>query len=205
MKKNALLSLSILLLLTNSVFGQTAIGSYESAGVSEIRLQKYTGFLSNEIDEGRIPGAVSMVVRKGQLVHHEALGYNNWQEKTPMRKDQLFYIQSMTKPIVSVAFMMLYEEGHFFLTDPVSKYLPEFKNIRVAVDVEGGAEGETAPIESDITIAQVLSHTAGFSHGLGGSKLDQDVLKALYYRPQENIESRVNTLISMPLVGQPGK
>lgn len=204
MKKLKLLPISFLLFLTIGVFGQATINSYESAGVSEHRLEKYTNFLSTEIDDGRIPGAVTMVMRKGQLVHQETLGYSNWEEKSPMRKDQLFYIQSMTKPIVSVAFMMLYEEGYFFLDDPVSKYLPDFKNIRVAVDVDSGAIGATVPLESEITIAQVLSHTAGFSHGLGGSRLDRDILRALYYKPQENIESRVNTLISMPLVGQPG-
>ena len=187
------------------VHGQATISTPESVGISSERLDRYTNFLENEIDEGRIPGAVTMVLRKGQLVHEESLGYSSLADKTLMQQDQLFYIQSMTKPIVTVAFMMLYEEGHFFLTDPVSKYLPAFKGLKVAKDIETGAEGETEPVNKEVTIAHILSHTAGFSHGLGSSQLDQDIMKALYYQPQENIESRVNSLISMPLIGHPGE
>ena len=112
---------------------------------------------------------------------------------------------SMTKPIVTVAFMMLYEEGHFFLTDPVSKYLPQFSNLRVALDPNEGKEGATEPAKTEITIHQLLTHTAGFSHGLGGTKLDNETAQALYFEPQENIESRVNTLVSLPLFAQPGE
>jgi len=199
------LTLAFIVYSVISTYGQTSIGSAETAGFSSARLERYTHFLSTEIDEGRIPGAVTMVIRKGQLVHQETLGYSSLADKKPMQQDQLFYIQSMTKPIVTVAFMMLYEEGHFFLTDPVSKYIPAFKDLKVAKDVEAGAEGETDTVITDITIAHILSHTAGFSHGLGGSKLDQETARALYYKPHDNIESRVNALLSMPLIGQPGE
>jgi CubicO group peptidase (beta-lactamase class C family) len=122
-----------------------------------------------------------------------------------MDADNIFYIQSMTKPIITVAFMTLYEEGYFFLDDPVSKYLPAFKDLKVAVDPADTINRETVPTNREVTIAHLLSHTAGFSHGLGGTRLDQDIARALYYQPHENIESRVNALTSMPLYGQPGE
>lgn len=206
MKKKSYQLLIVLFLFVSGefVFGQSVTSTPESVGFSSERLDRYTTFLSREIQDGRIPGAVTMVMRKGQFVHQETLGYSNLDDNTSMQQDQLFYIQSMTKPIITVAFMMLYEEGHFFLNDAVSQYLPAFKNLKVAKDVEAGAEGETEPAINEVTIAQLLSHTAGFSHGLGSSKLDQDILFALYYEPQKNIESRVNTLVSLPLMGQPG-
>lgn len=101
--------------------------------------------------------------------------------------------------------MMLYEEGHFSLTDPVSKYLPQFKNLRVAKDVDQGANGETEPANKEITISHLLTHTAGFSHGLGGTKLDNEIAKALYSQPHKDIESRVNAMLKLPLVGHPGE
>jgi len=117
--------------------------------------------------------------------------------------DEVFYIQSMTKPIVSVAFMMLYEEGYFQLNDPVSKYIPEFSDMKVASSHK--KEGrKLIDTENPITIANALSHTAGLSHGLGLTELEKEYLSALYFTQHKNIEGRVKALASMPLIGQPG-
>lgn len=178
---------------------------YKKAGISQERLGTYEAFLKNEIKEGKIPGAVSYIMRRGQLVHKATYGYGSLNDKTPMQEDQILHLMSMTKPIVTVAFMMLYEEGHFFLSDPVSKYLPQFKDLKVAKDVNVGLDGATEPANKEITIHHVLTHTAGFSHGLAGTELDNAIAKALYLEPQKNIESRVNTLASLPLVGHPGE
>ncbi|TFG74459.1 MAG: class A beta-lactamase-related serine hydrolase [Flavobacteriales bacterium] len=189
----------------NLVIGQNAVApNLNVSGVSESRLGRYEAFLQKEIDEGRIPGAISLVMRKGQIVHQAAIGLSDVATNTPMAQDQIGHIMSMTKPIVSVAFMMLYEEGLFSLNDPVSKYLPQFKEMKVAKDVNNGIDGETIPALQSITIANLLSHTAGFSHGLGGTKLDNEIANAMYVEPQANIESRVNTLAKLPLIGQPG-
>jgi len=206
-KKTFLLIISILFLISfNDLNGQlVADTKTHQTEISAERLGKYEAFLKKEIAEGKIPGAVSLIMKNGKLVHNTALGFSSIDDKTPMHKNQILHIMSMTKPIVTVAFMMLYEEGHFFLSDPVSKYLPQFKDLKVAKDVNTGLEGETEPANKEITIHHVLTHTAGFSHGLGGTKLDQAIAKALYYEPQKNIESRVNTLVSLPLVGHPGE
>ncbi|MFH6601953.1 serine hydrolase domain-containing protein [Maribacter algicola] len=173
--------------------------------VSTTRLDKYEAFLKKEIADGKIPGAVSYIMKDGQMVHQAAYGYSNLEDKAAMQENQILHIMSMTKPIVSVAFMMLYEEGHFFLSDPVSKYLPQFKDLKVAKDVNAGLEGETVPANKEITIHHVLTHTAGFSHGLGGTALDNAFAQELYFKPQKDIESRVNTMVALPLVSHPGE
>lgn len=192
-------------LISLSVMGQEVQESIKTTqGVSKERLDRYSEFLKQEVALGKIPGAVSLVMRKNQVVHNEAYGFKSLDEKSSLTKDGIFHIMSMTKPIVSVAFMMLYEEGHFQLTDPVSKYLPQFKNLKVAKDITQGVDGPTEDIQSEVTIHQLLSHTAGFSHGLGGNQLDKEITQALYFEPQKDIEDRVNTLMDLPLIGQPG-
>ena len=201
------LTLFVLLSISTSInaIAQTDKHLVQNEGISIDRLVRYDAFLNQEINEGRIAGAISLISRNGKIVHNATYGYSSLSDKKAMHEDGIVHLMSMTKPIVTTAFMMLYEEGHFFLTDPVSKYLPQFKNIKVAQDVKAGKDGPTVEANKEITIAHLLSHTAGFSHGLGGTSLDNDIAKALYYEPQENIESRVNTLASLPLIGQPGK
>lgn len=165
----------------------------------------YTDFLQSEIDEDQIAGAVSLVVKDGKVVHHGSWGYSDKEAGEKMNEDQVFHIMSMTKPIVSVAAMMLWEEGKFKLDDPISKYLDGFENLRVSTDLSKGKDGPTVPATSVPTIRQLFSHTAGFSHGLGGTALDNDVARALYYAPQADIASRVKTLAELPLLAQPGE
>lgn len=193
-------------LISGPAFSQSSNSTFvKNVGVSEERLDRYDAYYKKEIKEGRLPGTVTLIYRKGEKVHESALGYSDLATKTPMRTDQIFFIQSMTKPIVSTAFMMLYEEGHFFLNDPISKYLPEFKDMRVLLDPEKGSEGGTEPAKSQITIAQVLSHTAGFLHGIGGTKLDREVAQAIYMSQPKSIEERVKALATQPLASHPGE
>ena len=174
------------------------------AGMSEERLAHYTNYLQQEIDAGRAPGFVSMVYRNGYLTHYEALGYSNVDDQKAMIADNIFSIVSMTKAVVSTAFMMLYEEGHFQLNDPVYWYLPEFQNSRVAIDPTEGKQGDTEPAKGPIRIIHLLTHTSGLSHGLGPSKLDQDYRQAMYLQPV-TIAERVQAIASLPLVGHPGE
>lgn len=199
--KNRLTQILIIVLL-NSV--QISFAQ-EKGGVSLDRLDRLEQFVKKEIDKGQIPGVASYVFRKGELVYREAWGYRDVDNQKPLRTDDIFFIQSMTKPIISVAFMMLYEEGHFQLTDPVEKYLPAFKDLRVIVDSETGINGETVPLVRPVTIRHLLSHSAGFSHGLGASKLDREIMQAMYMQPHQTVQERVATLLTLPLMGQPGE
>lgn len=174
------------------------------SGLSEERMARLENFLKEEQAAGKIPGAVCLVKKNGVVAYEMSIGTKEIGGTVPMPMDEVFYIQSMTKPIVSVAFMMLYEEGHFLLTDPINKYLPQFESMQVATSQKKD-DMELVPAKSDITISQVLSHTAGFSHGLTGSELDNELAMALYFMPQENIESRVATLSEKPLTFQPGE
>lgn len=195
--------LFLFILIGHSSRAQSNREFLDNEGISIERLARYDAFLENEINEDRIAGAVSLVSRKGKMVHKASYGYSDIATKKPMKHDGIFHLMSMTKPIVTAAFMMLYEEGHFFLTDPVSDYLPQFKNVKVAKDVNAGQDGATVAANKEITIAHLLSHTAGFSHGLGGTTLDNDIAKALYQETHSNLESRVNALTKLPLIGHP--
>ncbi|WP_111670398.1 serine hydrolase domain-containing protein [Algoriphagus litoralis] len=173
--------------------------------LSKERLDRYDAFFQKEIDAGRLPGVVTLVYKNGEKVYESALGYNDFLEKTPASTDQIYFIQSMTKPIITTAFMMLYEEGHFFLNDPLHKYLPEFKDAMVAKDPKLGSAGGLEPVKTPITIAQLMSHTAGFSHGLGSTKVDEEVIQGLYYAQHKDIAARVAAYAKLPLYGQPGE
>jgi len=182
----------------------SAQGSKIESGINIDRVNRLEKFVQSEIDKGNIPGAVTMIIHKGQVVHLGAMGYKNVTTKVPMKTDDLFYIQSMTKPIISTAFMMLYEEGYFKLDDPVSKYLPEFKNLRVVRSVNDGPDDPTDSLKSEITITQLLSHTGGLTHGLVQSPVDIR-FKNGYFRPGiKTIQERVSTITKFPLLAQPG-
>lgn len=170
----------------------------QKAGFSEERLARLSSYLDQEIEAGKLVGAVSLIVRKGATAHYQTYGYSQLTDKRPMQKDQIFFIQSMTKPIISVAFMMLYEEGLFDLNDPLEQYLPEFAEMK-APTTEGNAEHEP------IRLWHLLSHTAGLSHGLGSSELDKQYREALYMQQHTDIKARVNAMTDLPLLGQPGE
>lgn len=174
------------------------------AGISKDRLGRYEEFISQEIKQGNIPGASALIVRNGKVVLQESYGYRDIGDKSSMKTDDIFFIQSMTKPIITVAFMMLFEEGHFMLTDYVSKYLPEFKNLKMIKSENDSITGETIAVEKEITIEHLLTHTAGLTHGLGGSQFEQDYMKEYFMQEWPDIKSRANQASKLPLIDQPG-
>ena len=196
MKSKNLLFIFFICIITAPVYAQYK--EDVKAGMSLERLQRYENFLQKQIETGNLTGAAFLVQRRGEIVHQNALGYNSKEKKKAMKMDNIFFIQSMTKPIITAAFMMLYEEGYFELTDPVSIYLPEFKNLKVSKNPQEGKDGPTKELKREITIAHLLSHTAGFSHGLGQTKLDEDVFKGQYLKEHADIQARVKNLTSMP-------
>src|SRR5262245_6052144 len=115
------LFLSILTIAQNKTVAIIQESAPSTAGVSSERLQRIDQFIQNYVDQGKLNGTVGIIVRDGKIVYHKAFGYYDVQNKIPMKKDNIFRIASMTKPIISAAAMMLYEEGKFLLDDPISK------------------------------------------------------------------------------------
>lgn len=173
------------------------------AGINIDRVKRLDKFVQSDIDKGNIPGAVTMIIHNGIVVHQGALGYKNVSTKTPMKIDDLFYIQSMTKPIISTAFMMLYEEGYFKLDDPVSKYIPEFKNFRVVRSVNDGPDDPTDSLKSEMNITQLMSHSSGLMHGLNDNPVEKRFRKG-YFNQSKTIQERVSNITKFPLLAQPG-
>jgi len=173
-------------------------------GISQSRLRHFENYITREIAEGKIPGAATLIKRNGETVYQSAMGQSSVTDKREMKENDIFFIQSMTKPIITAAFMMLYEEGHFQLTDPVSKYLPAFNNLRVVKNLQDGIKGETVPLKREIIIADLLSHTAGFTHGIGQGKYENEVAAEIF-KPYKTVQERVDKLLTLPLLGQPGE
>lgn len=141
-----------------------------NAGVSDERLQRLDDHFHRLVDEGKIAGVVTWVSRHGQVVHEDAYGMADLGAKRPMSKDTYFYVYSMTKPITSVALLMLYEEGRFQLSDPVARYLPELANLKLYTgDGPGGRMIVRDPARQP-TIEDVFRHTAGFLYGPAGKR-----------------------------------
>jgi len=141
----------------------------EQVGMSSERLARIAPLLKQEIEAGRLPGAVVMIARKGKLVYSEAIGFQDKAAGTPMKSDAVFRIYSMTKPLVSVAAMMLVEEGKIQLTDPLSKYFPACKNMMVSAPradaVYARMTYNLVPADREITVQDLLRHTSGFAYG----------------------------------------
>ncbi|MCG9132879.1 beta-lactamase family protein [Candidatus Poribacteria bacterium] len=133
----------------------------ENVGMSTSRLERIAPVMQGYVDNGKIPCALTMIARRGKLVHFEKCGMQDIAAAKPIEYDTIFRIYSMTKPITSIAVMMLYEEGHFQLGTPVSKFIPAFKDMQVYTENEEG----TVAAEREITIKHLLTHTAGFTYG----------------------------------------
>ncbi len=179
----------------------------EQAGLSSTRLARIHAAVQRRIDRGEIPGAVMLIARRGKIAYLDTLGMMNIEERKPMRTNTIFQIRSMTKPITSVAVMLLYEEGHFLLSDPISRFIPAFKNPRVAVSRSPGEDTlVTVPAEREITIRDLLTHTSGLTYGGPGITADvyEERAIAAGARVDASLGDMVNRLGEVPLNSQPG-
>jgi CubicO group peptidase (beta-lactamase class C family) len=177
-------------------------------GMSVPRLKALGEQIRAEVKSGHLPGAVIMVSRNGKLVYADVIGAQDPKNGAPMRKDSIFRIYSMTKPIVSVAVMMLVEEGRLALTDPISKYIPELKGLKVGVektDASGNKTLELVPATREMTVQDLLRHTSGLTYGVFGKSLvkDEYTRAGVDSRDQTNAEV-MQKLASVPLQFQPG-
>ena len=203
----SILLLSVVALALTAVAQDLPTAKPEAVGLSSERLERIAITVQRNIDDKHIAGAVTMVVRHGHVAWFKAQGMADREAAKTMRPDAMFRICSMTKPITSVAVMMLYEEGRFLLSDPVSKYLPEFKNMQVLVKPASG-KPYTIPATNEITIRDLLRHTSGITYhwnaDLGPMYKDANVAHGLL--PYDGtIEDSTKRLASLPLLFNPGE
>jgi len=207
MKIKQLLSLILPLLLVAQANAQSLPAAKpEMVGLSSTRLARIDTVMNDYVRTNRIPGAVALVVRHGKVAYFKSFGKRDIESKSPMQTDAMFRIASMTKAITSVAVMTLYERGYFLLNDPLSRYIPEFKNPKV---ITLSPKGDTVlvPAKSEITIRELLNHTSGITYG--------DPLQARYYTqagmtvgltPTDGVlKDKILKLAKLPLISHPGE
>ena len=176
----------------------------ESVGISSERLERLHRAMQAFVDRHEAAGIVTLIAREGKVVDVHASGFQDVESRTPMRTDTIFRIASMTKPITSVAVMMLYEEGKLLLNDPVSRYIPAFKSMRVM------AEGGTmVPARREITVRDLLSHRSGLTYGFINNGLVGDAYRKGgvtdgLTTTSMTLEQGINELAAQPLMSQPG-
>ena len=205
-KISAFLYVAILALSAAAVAQDLPTAKPEAVGLSSERLERIGTAVQHDIDDKRIAGAVTLVMRRGHVAWFKAQGTMDREANKAMRPDAMFRICSMSKPITSAAVMMLYEEGDFLLDDPISKYLPEFKNPKVLVKPATG-EPYSIPATKEITIRDLLRHTSGLTYNwntdLGQTYHDANVASGLL-QYDGTIDDSVKRLAALPLLFNPG-
>ena len=196
-------------IIAQSVKSGLPMARPEQVGMSSERLARIHTAMQRYVDRGLVPGVVTLVARRGRVVNFEAIGYRDVESKAPMTTDTIFRIASMTKPIASVGLMMLYEEGHFLLSDPISKFLPEFANMKIAQAATAAAAGappyKLVPATRQITFKHVLTHTAGFPNNYRGITREDFAKTYPRKNTNETIADVVRRLATMPLNFNPGE
>ena len=176
----------------------------ETVGFSTERLERLHALIQGEIDQKQLAGAVTLLARHGKIVDFRTYGQRDIATSAPMTKDAIFRDYSMTKPVTGVAMMILYEEGKWLPSDPISKYIPEFAHLKVFKGVD--ADGKMVLVEPDHapTMQELMSHSAGFSYGSGHTVVD-----AMYHDQKvmqsANLQEMIDKLATIPLNYQPGK
>ena len=193
---------SLLFCVTTLAFGQgLPIAVPEAVGVSAERLERIRPAMQGYVDDGHIAGFLTVVARRGKTVHFETIGMRDIENNKPIEADTIFRIHSMSKPITSVAVMMLYEEGHFQLNTPMSDFIPEFKNMKVY----NQDQTEILDAKNAVTIKHLLTHTAGLTYGWGGNPVDKRYREANLFQPGTTLVDSMKKLSEIPLVHEPGE
>lgn len=204
-------SVAVALLAVSLSGAGVPTGRPEDVGLSSARLQRIDQLVQREIEEKQISGAVTVVARRGQIAHFAAQGLMDIEAKRPMQRDTIFPIASMSKPITGVAIMMLVEEGKVRLSDPVSRFIPEFANTQVAIELPArrAVAGQpappreiyTVPASRPVTVRDLMTHTSGLASGGPGSRTAARIAPR---RSTDNLASYIPTLGKAPLDFQPG-
>jgi CubicO group peptidase (beta-lactamase class C family) len=213
MHKNLFLVLICLISMQSGLTAQviSSAGKTPIAGISQDRVTKLDAMLEEAIQKEQVPGLVAMVVKNGQVVYHSAKGLSDVESGKKMEKNSIFRIASQTKAITSTAIMILWEEGKFRLDDPISKYIPEFKNSQVLHTFRyADTTYTTKPSSREITIRHLLTHTSGLGYGVidGDERMKMIYHKAgvvdLFTTEKVTIQESVKRLAKLPLHHEPG-
>jgi len=210
MKRKIALLTALLLVTAVSLAHAQPLSSVkpEQVGLSSEQLGRLVATLRADSEKGQIPGAVLLVARQGKIALFESVGMLDAATKAPMTKDAIFRIYSMSKPITSVAVMMLVEEGKLALGDPVAKYLPQFAEVKVGVE-KPGADGkptlELVAPRRPMTVQDLLRHTSGLTYGIFGNTLvKKQYLEAKLFSDDPTNADFVDRLATLPLAYHPG-
>ena len=196
----------------------------ERAGISQERLDRITDHMNQAVKDGTMVGGLGMIARNGKVVYTETYGLADREENQPMTEDAIFRIYSMSKPITGVALMILYEEGKFFLNDPVARYIPELANLEVAISTADGntkvasdgtnsrtigagdasKAGKTRKPKRQPTIRDLMRHTAGFTYGFFGNTEVDKMYREKEVMGQKDLKAFVTELGQVPLQYEPG-
>ncbi len=178
--------------------------SPEAVGMSSERLNRINTRMQEYVDNKQAPGFITLVARKGQIIHHAICGHRDVEQQLPLEDDTIFRIYSMTKPITSIALMQLYEQGKFQLLDPVAKYIPEFGKTKVFNGM-GILGQELVEQDTPMTIQQLLTHTAGLSYGFFyDDPIEEMYRQSIFRRGDVTLEEKIKGMASIPLKFQPG-
>ena len=198
--------LLLVLLTTAAGAADLPTAKPESVGMSSQRLGKLKSEMQALVDRNQLPGVVTMVAKDGKVVEFEVAGKRDVESGAPLQKDSIFRIYSMSKPIVGVAMMMLFEEGKWQLNDPVSKHIPEWANLKVAkVNPQNGSVTQVAP-DHPMTMRELMSHSGGLTYGVFGSTpVDKMYTDVNVLDRDATLQAMVDKLAKIPLLLQPGE
>ncbi len=210
--KKIIFALTIIFLVSGCSQTSSTFDLPENQGVSSERLDRIDFYLNKAIKDNQIPGAVALIRRNNKIIYNKAFGYSDVENKIMYSTDDVFRIASMTKAVTSLAVLMLWEEGEFNLDDPIEKYIPEFKDLKVLTDFnETDSTYLSKPAENKISIRHLLTHTSGIGYGV----IDEDARFKAIYKKQGivdlfttdsiDIESNVKKLAQLPLHHEPGE
>lgn len=176
----------------------------ELEGFSAQRLQGLHELLQKKVDEQQLAGAVTVMARHGKIVDYETYGKRDMASGAPMTKDTIFRIYSMTKPVTGVAMMILYEQGRWVPTDPIAKYIPEFAHLKVFKGMDANGQPILEDPVHPPTMAELMSHTAGFTYGLFGATPVDKMYRDARVLTEGSLQEFIDKLAKLPLLYQPG-
>ena len=198
------ISLALLVLAPVLTAAQPAHPSPESLGFSSERLVRLHEAMERPVKEKALAGVVTLLMRHGKLVEERSYGVRDLASGAPMTNDTIFRIYSMTKPVTGVAMMILYEEGKWHPSDPISKFIPEFAGLKVFKEVDGAGAIVTEPPIHPPTMAELMTHTAGFTYGLFGSTPVDKLYMSGHCFVVPNLDEMMKCFSGLPLLYQPG-